>query len=210
MSDRAASGVAAFDFDGTISQRDTLLGFLLHVGGPLRVAAALGAESPGLLRGVRGDDDERDAAKERVLGRVLRGRHIDELHDAGRSYAQRLPKGFRDATLERVRWHRDSRHSLVMVSASMVYYLRPVADGLGFDHVIGVEMDADATGHVTGELVGRNVRAAEKERRLRSWLAERDLTGAELWAYGDSSGDDHLLAMADHPTWIGKRASRNA
>jgi phosphatidylglycerophosphatase C len=36
-------------------------------------------------------------------------------------------------------------------------------------------------------------------RRLESWLAGESV---ELWAYGDSSGDDELLAFADHPTRI--------
>jgi len=30
----------------------------------------------------------------------------------------------------------------------------------------------------------------------------------ELWAYGDSAGDEELLALADHPTWVGRRAGR--
>ena len=34
---------------------------------------------------------------------------------------------------------------------------------------------------------------------MRDWLRENDLADAELWAYGDSSGDDELLALADHP-----------
>jgi phosphoserine phosphatase len=29
----------------------------------------------------------------------------------------------------------------------------------------------------------------------------------ELWAYGDSAGDRELLAMADHPTRVGRRAA---
>ena len=43
--------------------------------------------------------------------------------------------------------------------------------------------------------------------RLREWFDDRPAT--ELWAYGNSSGDEALLAMADHPMWIGKRADRN-
>ena len=47
-------------------------------------------------------------------------------------------------------------------------------------------------------LEGLNCRAAEKVRRLDHWLAERDLTNATIWAYGDSNGDRELLAAADH------------
>ena len=82
--------VAAFDFDGTITQRDTLAGFLAHVGGSRAVARALAAESVGLAKGLR-HDVERDAAKERVLGRVLAGRTEEEVTAAGITYARLLP-----------------------------------------------------------------------------------------------------------------------
>ncbi len=47
--------------------------------------------------------------------------------------------------------------------------------------------------------------------RLREWLHGTfgPGTAVELWAYGDSSGDEELLTAADHPTWVGRRASRN-
>ena len=43
------------------------------------------------------------------------------------------------------------------------------------------------------------MRGPEKVRRLQAWLADAPV---ELWAYGDSAGDDELLAIADHPTRI--------
>ena len=57
---------------------------------------------------------------------------------------------------------------------------------------------------------GANCRGPQKVVRLRAWLDARygDDIDVELWAYGDSSGDEELLAFADHPTWIGKRARR--
>ena len=211
--------IAAFDFDGTLTRRDTLGGFLVHVGGRPAVATALLAESTGLAQGLR-NDAKRDAAKERVLGRILRGRDEAALVAAGVEYAAVLPRRFRPDIAERVAWHHALGHELVIVSASLVYYLRPVAESLGFDHVIGVEMEVDGTGRLTGALTSQNVRAAEKERRLRAWIADTDsldtgqpdpsrpVTGHELWAYGNSSGDDELLAMSDHPIWVGKRSSR--
>ena len=51
---------------------------------------------------------------------------------------------------------------------------------------------------------------AEKVARLRAWAAQRFGVDVpfELWAYGDSACDDELLALADHPTWVGRRAGR--
>ncbi|MFN8050887.1 MAG: HAD-IB family hydrolase [Acidimicrobiales bacterium] len=206
MSDQV--GVAAFDFDGTITERDTLLGFLEFVGGRRRVASALAAQSPTLARGLR-SSEARNTAKERVLGQVLRGRAVDDVTDAGIRYAATLPTGFRRETLQHIASHRAADHRLVIVSASLVYYLRPIAADLGFEDVIAVEMSVGDDDRLTGTLTTPNVRREHKATRLQAWLDER-LDGAtpELWAYGDSSGDDHLLAMADHATWIGRRARR--
>jgi len=202
----AVRGVAAFDFDGTITERDTLVGFLAFVGGRRALAAAMSAESLRLARGVR-SSAERNAAKEGVLRRVLGGRSEVDVIAAGERYAAMLPARFRPPSVERINHHRTSGHQLVIVSASLVYYLRPLAVELGFHEVIAVEMEAGDDGMLTGALSGENVRKAEKERRLRAWLGAEPF---ELWAYGDSAGDEHLLGMAHHPTWVGRRAKRNA
>ncbi len=48
----------------------------------------------------------------------------------------------------------------------------------------------------------RTAAGPEKATRLREWLDGNGLPHAELWAYGDSSGDDDLLAIADHPVSV--------
>lgn len=206
--DNPAARVAAWDFDGTITERDSLLGFLEFVGGRAAVARALLAESPKLAAGIR-SSDQRNAAKEGVLGRVLGGRAEADVIDAGVRYAATLPRGFRRASLDRIAEHRSRGDDLVIVSASLVYYLRPIAADLGFRDVIAVEMATGSDGRLTGALTTENVRKHQKATRLRAWVD--DTYGdrpVELWAYGDSAGDDELLAMADHPTWLGRREGR--
>ncbi len=163
-----------------------------------------------MVAGLR-DDAQRDIAKESLVCGALCGLTESDLVEAGEQYARTLQKRFREETLAHVITHRARKHELVMVSASLVYYLRPVAAELGFTHVIGVElaMGSDGTASPAMGLIGANVRGPEKERRLKAWI-DQTASGpdetVEMWAYGNSSGDDQLLAMSDHPTWIGKRA----
>jgi phosphatidylglycerophosphatase C len=138
---------------------------------------------------------------------VLGGADTASLETLGRDYAVGLHHLLRPEMAARVRWHRAEGHRLVIVSASLAVYLRPLADTLGFDHVIAVELESDPSGRLTGELLGPNVRGPEKARRLRAWMPENSVL---RWAYGDSSGDDELLAIADHPVWVGRRAKRNS
>lgn len=187
--------LAAFDFDGTISHRDSLLPFLVSVRGRVAVASALARLSPRLAAMAIGRGDRHDT-KERLVSTLLAGHSATELHAAGRRHANALIHRLRPATLARVRWHHDEGHLLVMISASPAVYLEPLAVDLGFNAVLATGLDVDADGRITGQLTGVNVRGPEKVARLEAWLGERRPT--ELWAYGDSDGDRELLAAADH------------
>ena len=190
--------VAAFDFDGTITYRDTLVPFLRGVAGLPRFTGAFLAGLPALAKG-----DRRAAYKAAVLRRVLAGRRADDLHATAARYGERLPEQFRPEIVERIRWHQDEGHEVVIVSASLRAYLDPVVDHLGLDGVCAVELEEDHEGRLTGAIVGPNCRGHQKVVRLTEWLGGQ--TPERLWAYGNSSGDRELLAAADEPTWVGRR-----
>ena len=192
--------MAAFDFDGTLTERDTLIPFLARLAGRRRLAVALAAQA----RRYRKDSD---AAKLDVLRRLTTGMNAEGFALAGRDYAVGLHHRLRPDMMARLRWHRSQRHKLVIVSASLGTYLRPFGRTLGMDEVMAVELDVDAAHKLTGEVTGGvNTRGPEKARRLQAWLDTSLAPGEtpEIWAYGDTSGDDELLAMADHPTRVTK------
>lgn len=196
-------GVAAFDFDGTLIERDTLVPFLRRSCGTHRVVVAT-------LRAAR-HARNRDDLKVVMLRGLFRGWPAADLEACGRAYATELTARLRPEMVERVRWHRSRGHAVVIVSASLGAYLRPVGEHLGVDGVLAVELTTDDSGILTGAVVGGvNTRGIEKVRRLRAWLDRRFGPGGEveLWSYGDSSGDDELLAAADHATWVGRHAGR--
>lgn len=191
--------VAAFDFDGTITRRDTLIPFLARVAGRAPLLAAAARRAPQLV-GMNLGRADRDVEKQHLVRRALEGRNAAEVTAAGVAYADALwaRQQFRPPMLDRLAWHAAEGHEIVIVSASLEAYLLPLAPRLGVHHVIACRLET--VGDVlTGELVDGNVRGPEKERRLRAWLGSDPV---ELWAYGDSSGDDELLAMADHPTRV--------
>ena len=188
--------VAAFDFDGTITHRDTLVPFLRHLRGGPRFTAGFAAAAPALTRG-------REAYKAAVLRQLLAGVPADELTRRAVAYGERLPDQFRPETVDRVRWHQAEGHEVVIVSASLRAYLDPVVEHLGLDGVCAVELEVGDDGRLTGRMVGPNCRGAEKVRRLNAWLGGE--APERLWAYGNSSGDRELLAAAHEPTWIGRR-----
>jgi phosphatidylglycerophosphatase C len=202
--------VAAFDFDGTLSRRDTLVPFLALAGGRTRFAQA--CARLGLLGARRKvPTRDRDRVKEELIRLLFAGRSEDELRHLGEQYSRDLlADQLRPEVLQRLEQHLESQHEAVFVSASLVYYLEPLAERLGVHHVIAVE-PAVVDGRLTGELAHPNVRAEQKAVRLREWLASGDgpgggaANGTEIWAYGNSSGDHALLEMANHRFWLGSR-----
>lgn len=187
--------VAAFDFDGTLTARDTLLPFLREVAGRRRVAGTLLRNVRGVLRAGR-VRDERDVVKERVLAACLAGMPWAVVEETARRYVAGIR--LRDDVVSTLAAHRAAGHSLVVVSASPAVYVAPAVAPLGVEHVLATELEV-VDGHLTGRFAGRNCRAEEKVVRLDAWLAGRDV---ELHAYGNSPDDAAMLARADHAVWV--------
>jgi HAD superfamily hydrolase (TIGR01490 family) len=181
--------VAAFDFDGTITKRDTLVPFLRQYGLWNFVQPAVDTLRSRRQRGWR------DTLKANTLRQLFLGFPVERLEKDGQDYAASLPNLYRQEIVKYVQNHRDKGHDLVLVTASLGCYARPAAQSLGFDHVIAVEL-ASMSGRLTGEISGSNVRGAEKARRLRQLIG---LEKVDLWAYGNSSGDNEMLEMAQYP-----------
>ncbi|MDR3055296.1 MAG: HAD-IB family hydrolase [Zoogloeaceae bacterium] len=194
--------IAAFDFDGTITTRDTFLAFLARVFGKPKLYGALFCLSGEALRVWLGRAS-RDRFKALLMGRLFSGCAVAELRRIGAEHAAFITRWCRPAALERIRWHKEQGHRLVMVSASLSFYLEPIARQLGFDDLLCTEL-ASTEGVCSGELQGENCRAAEKVRRLQSLLGALD--DYEIYAYGDSDGDTEMLAAADHPAFKPFRA----
>ena len=200
--------VAAFDFDGTLTPRDTFLPFLQRLYGRRRLVTSAAVVGPPWR--VPSETHRRDEMKARLLRRLTAGDDPARIERVGIDYAALLERVLVPAMVERVAQHQRSGHEVVAVSASMSVYLRPLlVDRLGFDAVLAVGLEVGADGRHTGEMLGPNVHGPQKAIELRRWLGEGGADDREnqleLWAYGNSSGDAELLAMADHPTSVAGR-----
>lgn len=194
--------VVAFDFDGTLTRRDTLRVFLLQLRRPSVVAAAFIRHLPSVLRSYQGDQ-ARNGAKESIFSDILGGMHEDEAEAAASATARAVVRSmFKPDVVARLRWHQAAGHRIVVVSASFVHYVAPAVETLGVDEVLATRWKVDpATRRLTGGFDGVNVRGAAKVDLLSQHLGgPRRLE----YAYGNSSGDVDMLATAKYPVWIGR------
>jgi phosphatidylglycerophosphatase C len=203
----AASAVAAFDFDGTLSTRDNFVPFLREFAGGSTFVRELTSAAVQVLSSKR-DRWTRDELKGAALAHIMTGRRADDFEATARRFSREILRDhLRPEAVDQARWHREHGHRLVIVSASLAAYLRPVADELGFDAVLATELEVGDDGRLTGRILGHNVRGEEKVRRLDACLADWGW-GADtyVFAYGDSSGDKQLWARADRAVRMGRRA----
>jgi phosphatidylglycerophosphatase C len=202
MSDEARP-LAAFDLDGTLTHRDTLLPFLRQAVGRGRTYRALLASSLPLARAAAFGGTHRDTAKAAVLRGVLAGAPLDGLTEAAEAFADHVvTHRVRPEVRAQVDWHRRKGHELVLVSASPELYVTPIGRRLGFDTVLATRLEVDADGRLTGRLLGANCRGPEKVMRLREWRGE----GVSIdYAYGDSAGDREMLDLAVTAVRVGRR-----
>ncbi len=186
--------IAAFDFDGTLTQRDTFVPFLAHLSW-VRFLTALFQTAPALAAfamRLRSNED----AKRSLCRAALRGRPRVQLAHVARAWVHTIP--LRPALIDRLRWHQQRGDRCVLISASPDIYLEEVARYLGFDDLICTRMAVDAEGRLTGDFDGHNCWGPEKLRRLTERFGGTDQY--ELHAYGDSRGDQWLIDAA-HQAW---------
>ncbi len=189
----AARPVVAFDFDGTLTVRDSFMAFLACKAGPWRFAAGLARLAPaaaGYL--IRRDRGVLKAAAVRVF---LKGMTRQNLQASAQAFAlESVGRLLRpDAAAAWRDWQgRGAR--LLIVTASPEELVRPFADLLEADELIGTRLAYDSAGRVTGAFDGENCRGPEKVRRLEVLLGPSPRLAA---AYGDTSGDREMLAIAE-------------
>lgn len=201
--------VAAFDLDGTITDRDCVIPFLRQVAGTSKIAFGL-ATRP-LHVGAAVVRRDRDTIKEAAARAAFAYRRVDSVMPIASEFASMVHREWiRPEAALQIAGHRDAGDVIVIVSASFELYVRPLGALLGVDDVLATRLETVAGNGpdlFTGDLDGPNCRGPEKIRRLHAWLDEHHggRSAVELVAYGDSPGDRELLADADRAHWVDAR-----
>ncbi len=203
--------VAAFDFDGTLTDSGSVFPFLVAVRGWWPVLRAMARLSPRLLRAAVSGGSTADSVKEALFTKLLGGLPEEELNRRSAVFAERhLARHVREDTKRRLDWHQRQGHYTVIVSASPECYVVPSGHQLGVNGVLATRLAVGGGGLLTGGYEGKNCRGAEKYARLVVHLRSQGLlssNGGEqpvLWAYGNSRGDLRLLNAADHGVDAGR------
>ena len=187
--------LAIFDLDGTITRHDTLFPLVLRLLArrPWQLLRLLSVV-PAALRYII--ERDRGLLKQALLRATLRGAPRAEIQAFAAQFVRdRIARGcFQDA-LATIRRHRDAGHQMVLMSASVDFYVPEFGRQLGFDRVISTEV-LWKNDLLDGTLISPNRRGEEKARCVRELLGGRFI--AESFAYGNSASDLPHLKLVKH------------
>lgn len=187
--------VAAFDFDGTITNKDTLLEFIRFAKGRMFFYKGFLRHLPWLFA-MKCHLYPNWKVKQMIFSYFFRGMHLDEFNHVCRNFFLKEGGGllYQDA-VNRIRSHHDKGDEVVIISASIENWIRPFADSLGITQVLGTQLELSESACLTGRFATANCYGKEKVARLLELYPDRNQY--RLITYGDSRGDKELLAFSD-------------
>jgi HAD superfamily hydrolase (TIGR01490 family) len=187
--------IAAFDFDGTLSEGVSGLRFFRQLLGPWRYTWFWLRHLPALAGyGLRW---RHEACLDRINHAVFADRQAVVVEAAAQIYLRRtLPDYLEPEAMKRLYWHLGQGHRCILVSRGYEVYLRPWARSLGISDVIATRLEVGHDGRLTGAMPESSCDGTEKLERLLRMIGDKN--ACELYAYGDGPGDFAMLAAADH------------
>lgn len=184
--------IAFFDFDGTITTKDTLLEFIRFSKGHFKFLLGFLLNSPYLLA-YQLKIISNQAAKEKILQFFFRNMPVEKFKEQCQLFSQKiLPKLIRPKAIDEIKKLQNEGYEVVIVSASPEQWIQQWAKERQVYLIASCLEIID--GKVSGKLVGKNCHGDEKVRRI---LEKHTLSDYEVvYAYGDTKGDLPMLELA--------------
>ena len=187
--------IYAFDFDGTLTTKDTLLEFIRFAKGSGQMVRGFLLFSPLLLL-MKLHLYPNWKAKQQLFSYFFKGMNIDDFNALCTRFAEQNKHLLRPAGIEKVRQAIEEEQATVLIiSASIDNWVRPFFDEIDKKiQVLGTQIETKGS-RLTGQFTTKNCYGQEKVNRLTALYPHRE--AYELIAFGDSRGDKELLEFAD-------------
>ena len=185
--------LALFDFDGTITKKDTLKEFIKYAVGKEKYYIGLLFLSPMLLLYLF-KIIPNYKAKENLIKYFFEGWDIQDFKNIAERYSlDEVDTIVYPSALKKIQWHKDNGDKVVVVSASINLWLEPWCKKNNL-YLLSTKLEIK-NNKITGNLDGANCYGLEK-----AILVKKSLnldSYHTIYAYGDSKGDRELLALAN-------------
>jgi len=185
--------LALFDFDGTITKDDTLKEFIKYAVGKQNYYKGILFLTPMLLLYLF-KIIPNYKAKEKLIKYFFEDWNSQKFKDIARKYSlTEIDTIVYPSALEKIQWHKDNGDKIVIVSASIDFWLEPWCKKHKLD-LLSTKLEIK-NNRVTGKFLGNNCYGSEKAIRVKKSFNLDEYN--TIYAYGDSKGDRELLALAN-------------
>lgn len=191
--------VAAFDFDGTLTTKDTLLEFIKFACGKCSFYWGFLVFST-LLVLMKLHLYPNWKAKEKVFTYFFKGMNYQDFQQLGKDFSKVIECFKRDDVVNKLNKHIAEGHKVYVISASIDEWVRPWCEQIKVKKILATQIEIDSKGLLTGRFLSNNCYGQEKVNRLLE--VEPDRNDYYLYAYGDSKGDRELLSFADEGIFV--------
>lgn len=184
--------IAFFDFDGTITEKDTMLEIFRFHAGTWKFWFGFLINSPFLVA-FKLKLISNQTAKEQVLryffGKMSTATFQQYCNDFA---SEAIPTLIRKKAAEEISQLKASGAAIVIVSASPENWLQPWCEKQQLS-LLATRLEVKKD-RITGRIAGANCHGEEKVRRIREAydLSQYD----EIYCYGDTKGDKPMLSLA--------------
>jgi phosphatidylglycerophosphatase C len=184
--------IAFFDFDGTITTKDTLLEIIKFQKGKAAFYMGFLLNGPWLLA-YKLNILPNDQVKQKILTYFFTGTPEKAFQEKCDLFAEKkLPGLIRPAALTEIGRLRALGFDIVVVSASAENWIRKWTRGLSLT-LISTRLEVK-NGLVTGNIEGSNCYGEQKVNRIREKWDLKEFQ--QIYVYGDSAGDKPMLSLA--------------
>jgi phosphatidylglycerophosphatase C len=189
-----------FDFDGTLTRRDSILPFGVFVASTQPARQLKIAHLLLLMTMLKSRMISNHVFKERLCVLLLKGQSEAAMDRIARAFAEvRLGRMLNDPMVEALRRHRQQHDDVYLVSSNFSLVLRPFERLWNAQGVIATDPEV-VQGRFTGRILGRSCDGEEKLSRVLAAFGDERVRSAT--AYGDSRGDRPLLGYVKRAIWV--------
>ena len=186
--------IALFDFDGTITKKDSFIELIKYYKGTRSFYTGLILLSPFLLL-YKAGIIKNWRTKELVFTYFFKNEPYEIFKNRCKEFSLNvIPSLIKPSASEAIENHIKNGDRVVIISASFEDVLTNWCELMQID-LIGTRITVKK-GLITGKIEGKNCYGDEKVKRLKEAIDIRQFS--EIYAYGDSIGDLPLLKLADH------------
>ena len=184
--------IAFFDFDGTITKKDSTAKFIRYFVGDIAFIKGIIILLPFIIA-YKIRVLSNNEIKKKLITYFFKDIDIEHFIEKAREFSlNMLDPIIRKKALDRITWHKNNGDELVIVSASINLWLLPWCKKNDIA-LIATELEV-INNKITGNLVSNNCYGPEKVKRI---LESYNLSNYTcIYAYGNSRGDYEMLEIA--------------